>query len=64
MFSVDGRPTAAVATGVLDLTTGAMAEDWLKWNPHGNGVGFLEDATDQDYARRLAAGVRKKRMLV
>jgi len=64
MFTIDGIRTAAVATGILDPTAGARAEAWLKWNPQRDSVGFLEDAIDQDFARRLAAGVQTKTMII
>ena len=64
MFAEDGKPTVAVAIGILDPRAGARAEAWLEWNPQGDGVDFLEDAIDQDFARRLAAGVQSKKMLI
>ena len=63
MFSAGSTQTAAVATGILDPTAGARAEAWPKWNSQGDGVGFLQDAIDQDFASRLAAGIRKKTVL-
>jgi hypothetical protein len=60
IYARDGLDNADVAVGIMDSEMGARAEAWLDWNRVGGDVSYEEDAVDEDFAKKLAAGYRAK----
>jgi hypothetical protein len=46
-----------IGLGLFDAPEGSRAENWFVWDPDKEGVSFIEDAVDGDFAGRLAKGV-------